>query len=196
MQNGIASTRVVYPYFSDYNTIINFSPEQTFTINPVFSYMEATKFSLLEDFEGSGLKLENSNNSDTTLYHIKNNPVVFEGIGCGQGIMDDTNTLFEIVTIDNVSLPRNSPVYLELNYKSDLIFSCGVYANEPGQVNQYSAGVNINPSTEWNKIYVDMATAIASSKNASGFKLYIGAFKSIDGTIKTLYLDNVKIVHW
>jgi hypothetical protein len=172
------------------------SPEQTHTISPVFAYMPDAKFSLIEDFEGTGLKMEKSNQSDTALLHIKNDPIVFEGTGCGKGTLDDVKTLFEIISIENLFLPKNAPVYLELNYKSDLTFSSGVYANEPGQVNQYTSGLFINPSDNWNKIYVDIAPAIASSSNASSYKLYIGALKSIDGTTKSLYLDNIKVVHW
>jgi hypothetical protein len=196
MQNGIAATRIEYPFYADYDTVINFVPEQIHTINPVFSYRENTKFSLLEDFEGAGLQMEKSDYSDTILYHIKNDPVVFEGTGCGLGIMDNDKYLFEIVSIDNLNLPKNSPVYLEMNYKSELGFSCGVYANEPQQVNQYSSGLLINATDSWNKIYVDIAPAIASSSNASAFKLYIGALNNVDGTTKALYLDNIKVVHW
>ena len=196
MQNGIASTRIEYPFYADYDTTINFAAEETHTIFPVFAYKSNTKFSLLEDFEGSGLKLETSNASDTTLKHIKNNPIVFEGTGCGAGFLDDENILFEIVSSENLSLPKNSPVYLELNYRNETDFSCGVYANEPGQTNQYSSGLSINPSENWNKIYVDMGLAIGSSLNASNYKLYIGALKTPDGTVKSIYLDNVKLVHW
>ena len=196
MQNGIAATRLIYPFYSDYDTVINFVPEQSVVINPVFRYVDDAKFSIIEDFEGSSLKLERSGNSDTTLVHVTNNSIAFEGNGCGKGIIDDNKSLFEIVSIDNYSLSKNSPVYLEINYKTDIAFSSGFYANEPGQINQYSSGLSINPVEEWNKIYVDMTTAINSSSNASTFKLYIGALKNIDGTTRTLYLDNVKLVHW
>lgn len=196
MQNGIAATRIEYPFYTDYDTTINFIAEQTHTIFPVFAYRSNAKFSLLEDFEGSGLKLETSTASDTALKHIKNDPVVYEGTGCGAGFLDDENMLFEITSSDDLNLSKNSPVYLELNYKNDLSFSSGVYANEPGQTNQYSSGLSINPSSDWNKIYVDMGSAINSSTNAFSYKLYIGAFKTLDGTAKSVYLDNVKVVHW
>ena len=194
MLNGIASTRVIYPFYAAYDTTITLTADQTVTILPVFSYRSDAKITFLEDFESSGLKLERSGTSDTTLIHIKNNPVVFEGTGCGAGFIGD-NMLFEIASTTTYSLPK-SDLYLELNYKNEIGFTAGVIANEFGQNNYYGTGLLINPSANWNKMYVDLAAATVASQNALNFKLYISAFKTADGTVQSMYIDNVKIVHW
>ena len=51
--NGIASSRIAYPFYASFIDTVIFTPNQTIIVNPTVSYLESVEF-WLEDFE-SGL---------------------------------------------------------------------------------------------------------------------------------------------
>ena len=55
--NGIASSRIAYPFYTSFIDTVIFTPNQTITVNPTVSYLDSIDF-WLEDFEGAGVDLE------------------------------------------------------------------------------------------------------------------------------------------
>ena len=153
--NGIAATRVAYPFYSSF--IIedqDFSPEMEIMLEPVVSYIENTNFYssyLIEDegFEGNGINLEPTLISDTTIIEITEG-----GNKYGAGILTDSFMTFEIATEELDSIQQQgAPVYLELDYMSNTQFLVGLYVNFPqGAVLQKDL-LWVTPNEEWNKIY-------------------------------------------
>ncbi|MBT3611752.1 MAG: hypothetical protein HN522_02260 [Flavobacteriales bacterium] len=187
--NGIASSRIAYPFYSSYYADITFTPNETKTIIPIISYLDSIDF-FLEDFEGTGLNIEISAISDTTLLKL-----VDENNNYGAGILSDSLFTFEISTDELTDLPQaGAPVFLELDYKSNTQFLVGVYVNYPQSVIQKDL-LWINPKQEWNKIYVNLTSTISEGINASSFKVFIGMKRDFELEKNELFFDNLKVVY-
>ena len=123
--NGIAGTRVPYPFYSSY--ILEeqeFNPEGIISVDPEVSYLESTNF-FLEDFEGIGLDLEMSLTSDTSIIEINENNNKYAA-----GLLVDSLINFEVISDELTNLPQaGAPVYLELDYQCNTRFLAGVYIN-------------------------------------------------------------------
>jgi hypothetical protein len=188
--NGIASSRIPYPFYASYFEDVNFTPNATTTTQPVVSYLESSQF-FTEDFEGIGIDLEVTAISDTTLLEL----VDEEGNSYGCGVLNDSLFTFEIATDELKNLPQaGAPVFLELDYKSNTQFLVGVYVNYPQSVIQKDL-LWITPQQDWNKIYVNLTSTISEGINASSFKVFIGMKRDFSLTENTLSFDNLKVVY-
>ena len=71
-------------------------------------------------------------------------------------------------------------VGLQSNYFNDTI-------NEPI--------MNIFPKSEWNKIYIDLSNVVNARINANSFNIYLYIDKPNNSMLRSLYIDNFKIIH-
>ena len=187
--NGIASSRIAYPFYNSYYEEITFTQNETKTIIPIVSYLDSIDY-FIEDFEGAGVNIEISAISDTTLLIIDE-----EGNNFCFGILTDSLFTFEIATDELIDLPQSgSPVFLELDYKSNTEFLVGVYVNYPQSVIQKDL-LWINPKEEWNKIYVNLTSTISEGINATSFKVFIGMKRDFELEENKLSFDNLKVVY-
>ncbi len=196
LENGISANRVAYPFFFPFDTIIDFTPGAINRIAPRITYDTATKFPVIENFEAAGLKFEKTSQSDTSLMVITDAAEVFEGLASGFSVLASNHSLFEIATTDSYVLPvGGKPVYLELNYKCNNTFSVGIFANLPGQVQQISTSVFVNPTTTWKKIYINLTEVVSTASSATNYKIYIQMQRNSGVSTPHIFLDNIKVVH-
>ena len=187
--NGIASSRLAYPFYTSYYEDITFAQNETKTITPVVSYLDSINF-FLEDFEGTGVNIEISAISDTTLLMLVDGDNNYGG-----GFLSDSLFTFEITTDELKDLPQSgAPVFLELDYKSNTEFLVGVYVNYPQSVIQKDL-LWINPKQDWNKIYINLTSTISEGINATSFKVFIGMKRDFLLEKNELYFDNLKVVY-
>ena len=187
--NGIASSRIAYPFYTSYYEDITFTPNETKTILPIVGYMDSIDF-FLEDFEGIGTNIEISAISDTTFLKLVDGDNHY-----GAGILSDSLFTFEISTDKLKDLPQaGAPVFLELDYKSNTQFLVGVYVNYSQSVIKKDL-LWINPKQEWNKIHVNLTSTISEGVNASSFKVFIGMIRDFELDTNELYFDNLKVVY-
>ena len=185
--NGIASSRIAYPFYASFIDTVLFTPNQTITVNPTVSYLDSLDF-WLEDFE-IGLSLD----VDSLSFSIDN----FNGIDnkYGKITLQDSMFLSEITTFELDTLPQGgAPVFLELDYKCNTEFLVGVYINFPQSVLQKDL-LWINPKDDWNKIYINLTSTISEGVGAESFKVFIGMKRDFSLAKNELYFDNVKVVH-
>ncbi len=187
--NGIAATRISYPFYTSF-ILENFEfvPNEIKTINPIVSYLDSTNY-FVEDFEGIGINVSSTNISDTIINILNDGTNNY-----GSGILNDSLLTFEISTDDLTTLPQaGSPVFLELDYKSNTQFLVGVYIN-------YSLVVKkeliwINPKENWNKIYIDLTNTISEGINAPSFSIFIGMKRDYNLDTNAIYFDNIRIIY-
>jgi len=192
--NGIAGTRDKYPFYDFFTENINLIRGGTIEVNPVVEYYNTTVFEWIEDFNGVGISLEPKSNSDTTIKIINANSLVFEGTGSGELVMESNMNFAEVFTSSDYQLPKNkTPVYLELNYKNNFVFAIGIYSNYLTQSIQNDI-IYINPSSEWNKIYIDLTKHVSQELNALDFKIFFGVINNNNASPE-IYLDNIKLLH-
>ncbi len=188
--NGISGTRIPYPFYSSYIIdTFDFNSNNALVITPQVSYIENIDF-FNEDFEGVGLDLEITSISDTTILKFNNSTNNYGG-----AILIDSLFNFELSTDELSDLPQaGAPVYLELDYKSNTQFLVGVYVNFPQSVLQKDL-LYINPKEDWNKIYINLTSAISEAVGANSFKVFISMQRDFALDTNSIFFDNIKVVY-
>ena len=193
--NGIAATRVYYPFYTFYVDTINLTSASVTTVNPVVTYLSGTVFSLNESFSGTGNQLVSTPQSDTAIQRISDSLHAFEN-ETAKVILDAQHPVFECASFDSLTLPADgNPVYMEINYKTNTEFTVGVYAYTSLGVFNTSV-LTIRANTEWKKIYINLSDATSLYPTASGFKPYINMERNSSVGDAELYFDNVKVVNF
>jgi len=209
--NGISATRIIYPFFeicdlyikeddtyhlSDSN-IVNLHRDSTVVLKATTSYKENVTFLFVEDFEDAGSVVESTENSDTSLTRTNIDSLVFEGYGSGQIHLDSNNDFFEIMSAEFVPLNGlYNASMLEMNYRCDHSFKLGVVVKsaETGLID-LNESIQINPSEEWNKIYVHTTYQVNLGSSNDEFGIFIGTVKSPLSETASFYFDNIKWLH-
>ncbi len=192
--NGISASRVRYPFYKGYVEQINLVKNKTIYIHPQVTYYSNTKFAWLEDFESAGLSFTYTNGSDTVVNKTSTN--VFEGIGSGKVYLTDIMDFFEAKSplISGTTLNGND-AYLELNFKTNEPLLIGIYAD-----NDQVGLVNLNTTTIWKKIYINLTNVIKSKPNTNNFQLFFGLKETFTNKFSVsnpeFLLDNIKLVHF
>ena len=107
----------------------------------------------------------------------------------------DSNNIFEIATIEIFDIPKDgSPVFLELDYKSNTEFKTGLYIQESGTVIDESI-LWIREKETWSKIYVNLTPVTSNYFDASSFKVYIKMERNFSDSENKIYFDNLKIIY-
>lgn len=198
--NGIASTRSIYPFYLAKEMTLNLVPDSIIDISMSTSYDPDTEFPWAaagqEGFEEGGITFDDGPSSDTTMLKTSDPAHVFEGSYSGVIYLDTTNSYYEAISSSAYDLPKaNASVILEFNYKCNNRFSVGIYANISGSGVPNELLI-INPSDEWNKIYVNLSTAVSRNYTASDFNIFFEAILEDDNENAAIYLDNIKLVHF
>ncbi|MFM1931139.1 MAG: hypothetical protein RL226_442 [Bacteroidota bacterium] len=199
--NGIASTRKVYPFIEPYNVTVDMRPLEKDTIRPSFAYRENLVIVNAEDFE-QGCIFTAESSSQSTMNRITNQLHVFEGNGCGEGLLLDGTSVLRIVSNEQqFELPANKLSWLEMNYKSNNSFAVGLYAVTSASAEKEYLMVLNNTVDEtgvaqWNKIYIETTAITSGYANANYFELFFEMIRDTNVDESALYLDNIKLIHF
>ena len=193
-KNGIASSREKYPFFTTYTIDQELIPNQSLYLNPTINYI-MTSFPYNEDFEGLGTILEvvtdTLNHSLDKVYNSTNS--AFGNYYAKSVISGDENEIFECTT-NNLNLPKDRSVYLELDYLCNTVLVVGIYANKNNQVNK-TAVMYLNAKEQWNKIYISLSEVIANHNDANDYKIFFGMSRDLSSEQNELLLDNIRLVY-
>ncbi len=201
LQNGIDATRIDYPFYNAWDTVIELKEKEILSLKPhILGYKSGTVFHLIESFEGLGLNFEKTSSSTNEINKTSNSSLVFEGNNCGLFEIVNGSIDVTIATTKLYDLPKQgASVFLELNYNINQPMEIGVMAQNGAQIKQSSviglrASTNSNGENIWKKVYVDLSQAISNEVFASGYKIYFYA-KQADGVSNPRFLiDNVKLI--
>lgn len=213
--NGIASTRIQYPFYRSY--VIEdyeFTPGVVDTVQPETKYFDidegGIKFKMMEDFESTQLKFSKASNSDTTIVRVSRRPTdvnynenawtgdLNHSIYSGQvwlGIDgNDTISKFSIVTDEIYNLPnQGNYILLEMDYKCSAEFEVGMFAKTKNGIETFEL-VYLRPTDTWKKTYINLGPTVTDNQSASYFKIFIyGAVTA--GEHAEYYFDNIKMVY-
>lgn len=193
-ENGISVTRFPYPFFKPIDTTLNLIAGKIDTFKPKIEYKPQTRFAWLENFDGTQPSVILDNKS-SAKFKITNNPdSVYSGFASLEAVLTDSANYFECKSEKLFSLPRNQAVWLELNYYTDVPIIIGVYAWSNLQVKQKVVS-GLNPINRWNKIYINLTTAVTEEPGGTRFSIYFSSYKSKAGADKKLLLDNIKLLY-
>ncbi|MEO6302706.1 MAG: hypothetical protein ABIP51_06005, partial [Bacteroidia bacterium] len=188
--NGISNTRLSYIFY-DFITIDTLVGDHLTINRPLtFHYNPNTKFEWVEGFDGNGVSLIKSSNSDTTWKPAL--PIdCFEGNSAEMGLGAGASKIM-VESSAPLTIPLNNPnVYLELNYKSNQVFEVGILN---GGIQK--PALFVNASDTWNKIYISMAETVNQAPYNTTQKVYIKMSRKADNQNPKMFLDNIKLVHF
>ncbi len=194
--NGIAATRVPYPFYEQVIIkSVKLVPDSITKLNISTSYIDDTEFAWIEAFEFENISLDTTGKSNVGINETPSgSPLTFEGFHSGIVELNE-DSFFECATFEAYILPQlGHPVFLELNYKTSNVFTIGVFEQTVSQIIQTPI-ININTSEDWKKIYVNFTPTVSASVNALDFKIFIGAILDDGLNDSQILLDNIKLVY-
>lgn len=202
--NGLSNSRVVYPFYKGYIDSVNLTPGKIDTLIPVTSYQSTTKFTWLEDFEDRSISLEKSGiNVTEDSIQLRTNPDEIYNDGknkiSAMVELEPGVQYFENSSITKFTLPRNSAVYLEINYKLDVNMQVGFYAyNSEGEIFDQVPLVELfSTNGDWKKTYISLAEDINSTRYANAeFKIFFAARSTNTSQSSKIYFDNIKLLNF
>jgi hypothetical protein len=71
----------------------------------------------------------------------------------------------------------------------------GLYANISGSKVPNELLI-VNPSDDWNKIYINLSAAVSRNYTAQDFNIFFEAILEEDVENAEIYFDNIKLVHF
>jgi hypothetical protein len=193
-KDGIASTRVNYPFFGKISKSITLTPDTTTNIGLLTAqYSTSTKFLWREDFDDLAITLDTTK---ATMVKVAltppDSPLTFEGLHSGMITMDTAHPEFECVSHQTFYVP-NSQTFLELNFKSTTTMDVGVYLTVNTIVYQTSVLTLFASPDKWKKIYIDLTNALNANTGTTNFRVYFYS-KNTGTTTETIFLDNIKLL--
>jgi hypothetical protein len=216
--NGIAALRTPYPFYKpivqdvmlvegeevNLNTDTLYYDGEEVPYTMTTGYYENLEFVWMEDFEDPSLSLDSTSKSltDITRTNPANSPEAFlSDYSKYSGLMVLTTDKWLVDVATNVGyedgfvLPKlGQPVFLEVDFKNNNYFTAGFYAREQSQIIQNPV-VNMNPTSEWKKIYINLTPGVSSQVNAIDFNIFFGSTKENAVDEPRILIDNVKLIH-
>ena len=196
--NGISSTKKIYPFLEPYTLITTLTTSKTANITPTTKYYNGTKF-WIENFEDAAIKLETAANFPPILTTASDPAIVKYGKRYGWIHLTKIDSIW-MGTTTKMSLPQyGSEVYLEIDYMNTNNVLTGV--NSYGSL-AFKANPNIQLNAQkdsekkWKKIYIDLKEIISFSTNYTLFEQYLEAELDPGKDYSDIYIDNIKLVYF
>jgi hypothetical protein len=198
--NGITNTRAIYPFYEASVTTADLQPGETYTINPVVGYDPQAIIDIIEDFETPSQPIfteDLDGNPNTEVVSESND--VRSGNYSGRLVITDSDlecTVGSSLRIPNLAGISATPVYVEMDYKSNVPVQVGLQAHySTGQEDAiYKGGFNSSDGA-WRKIYFEFTTEVFGS-NAPEYSVILRAVKPVGVQDPEILIDNVKLLHY
>jgi hypothetical protein len=203
--NGIAATKKIYPFLEVFELNGTLVKNQTLAISPKTRYKSNVKF-IIEDFEDAAIKIENDPNS-AAVYSVGNDPEIlglYNGnFYCRVNLTPEDSTWIaytNFASINGANLPRQSEVYLEIDFYNTTPVVCGllaISASSGVKPNQHVQLNSLKPENlKWRKIYIELKEIINASDPQAYFEHSFQAQLPDGETMGLIILDNIKVVHF
>jgi len=197
-RNGMFDDRLRYPFFNSSTTQTTLTRLTTTTLNPVVTYSGQADF-WIEAFEEPGTLLNVTPASDTTLLRFTPTEypdLVLNNSPCGGFVLDQEHRYIRLYTDEDLEV-FGGPVFLELDYRTDIQFTIGVLYVFNGAPNvepfvYVAPTVRPDGSTYWNKIYIDLSPVF--NTGISQRDIYIEGNLPDGSSSARVLLDDLKLV--
>jgi hypothetical protein len=195
--NGISSTKKMYPFVKRYELTAELVPNSTFTIDPVTMYDSNTQF-WIEDFEDAAIKIRTDQYSADTML-VGTDPAIMKWNRYGISSLNAVDSTWIAYTSEELALPKGQEVYLEVDYYNTNSLVTGVLALVSGTPqNNIHVRLNAQKPAEvrWKKIYIDLREIVSNSSGANTFLISLQAALDEGDSEGIIVLDNIKVVHF
>lgn len=196
--NGISATRIPNPFYKPIMiNNFNFVPDSVVKVTGTTTYWETVTFVWKEDFEGVAISIDTTSKSDTNMELTPSGSnQTFEGSHSGIIVLTEDAPLYEGASFEAFVLPADgTPVVLEMNYKTNTMFTVGIFAQTATQIIQDPL-IYLNPKAEWNKIYINLTNKLwQTSDDVIDFKIFFGSVFQDDVEEAEILIDNIKLIY-
>lgn len=192
--NGQISASVSYPFYKEVRVSLPFEPEQVVPVQLNFSYRDDAQIVNVCDFEGANCFVDNFDMNLDILFNRSSETIY--GNFCGKITLPEDNTFFEKSTFNSINKSdlTSTRVYLEMDYRCETEFSAGVLLSGGGLPDFPAYAFTFKPTSEWNKIYIELSELIVSS-NIESFKVIYGTTTPTT-TAGSIWVDNVRVLYF
>lgn len=199
LRNGLRNARIIYPFYEPYAPTVDLEATEIDTLYPLFNYRPEAFVRVVEDFENVGIVFGEDRDGDDTTDLLRTTDVIYEGTASGEIVLDANHPLFDGATSIRYSDLQTGgstrPVYLELHYRSDVVFTVGVIARYSGGTEEARYILNVNPRSTWNKIHVDLS-GVTFQLGAPEYSILLQARHDFARDTSRVYLDNIQLLHF
>lgn len=198
--NGMSSTRIRYPFYAVYDTILDLQPLQSYHITPRFQYHTAAQVNATRDFEAGNFFQAGPNNG-ATIEVINNPTLAVDGDRFGKIILTPPLNYMSFIDNSNIVMQAGNTIFIEMNYSCNNTFIVGTFTVENGDTRKnpviYLTPTNTDggDTPTWKKIYIDLGIVAGENPNADYHRLYVECISS-ETESPVVFLDNIKIVNW
>lgn len=192
--NGQVATRIPYLYTEDFQQTIELFSDSQVVVNPTIDFHGWVTFKWLEDFEGVGLSLASTAVSDSEPVRVDEDEA-YQGKSLKLAL-NENQTIFECKTGLAYDLPGGGvPIILEFTYRSNHSCVVGLFSRDQGGTFQVPIIV-LNPSEEWNHIYVNLTDIISSNSAFIDHQPFFGFIRDENHEGEAfVILDNIRMLH-
>jgi len=195
-ENGIADTRIYYPFYEIFTQTVTLTRGQIITLNPTITYSSFADFTWLEDFTSATPSICDTINSDTVMKQTTTPSEVFEGTGSGVVALGSGTNGYIGVSCNKYDSLKGKTVFLEMNYNCNTEFKVGIVGyTSSNTIDVQWPALTLNPTSGWNKVYVNLTNSIAVGTNSVKFGIFFSMAKDANLSTSYFYLDNVKLVN-
>lgn len=202
--NGVFNTPVSYILLKPVSVDVDLVPTQIDTLDITFRYKDILEFVFAEGFESENqVFVEDFDGNENKLELTDQD--VFEGFGSGRMRVTEADNILTVGSILSQDLPLSGvPVYLEMNYKSEIPLEVGISWISATNGRETSFLNVINPKDEWGKIYINYTEQLDLINNIGGlqgWQILLRARMPVENGVvlsgeREVLLDNVKLIHY
>lgn len=184
-----------YSMMKNYVQTINFTKLGVDTLKPVFEYQDKIQFEWLEDFNDNDASMSVRFGTIDTFYVENVLEESRDGTPYMKIPMGSGESFFEIESKDLFEIPDDGrEVILEIDYKTNVPFTIGLYATSPSQVIALPSVTPFTTNGVWQKGYVYLTDEVFNQGKDTRFRVF---FRSANATVDNpiIYIDNLKLLY-
>lgn len=207
--NGIASTRIQYPFYKPYECHKDLVEGEIETIAPSTTYysIDSTlmRIKMMEDFEEvNNIKLYRIDSTYAELHQISHrtdqnawmDPYdTINHYRSGHVHIGDSIRKMGLASGELYNLPNvGNYVLMEMDYKCSAEFLIGMYIWDAQNGLRDKELYYLRTSDTWKKVYINYSPTITENTNATYFKFYLKGAVA-EGGEADFYFDNIKLIY-
>lgn len=194
-KNTLIEQPAIYTMMAPDTLRRNFVPGEMTSFTPTFKYYDNTKFRLLEDFEsGTQFTMDIDQDDETILLAVGGEG--YQGSFGGVMEVNSDNPLLIVGSQALTDFPLSGDIILEMTFKTNTILIVGIYAINNFDQNDPRPKVNLLPTDDWTKVYIDLSQEINQNR-ADAYRVFfsINHLNSTELTTSRAVVDDIKLLH-
>ena len=204
-QNGIAATRVPYPFYT-LNAVEAIQKDtiergKTTKLKATFSYNKNTLSWINESFRATNptfIGLDGNNTAFIEYIADSTSPGI--GHSCMHAALTNPsrNIYYGTTRVPLRGFDPNQPVWMEISFKTDVALTVGMFIIDAQSGASTSNDMVTLPPTNgvWKKVYIDFTTLVANTTPNSLFSMYINGGMNAGDETDNIYITNLKILYF